>query len=202
MNINDVYPSRWLKASDLSGDTTVTIKSVKAESVGKGNDAKDNRAVAYFNELEKGCVLNVTNKNTIVNLYGLLTEQWIGKRITLFATEVDYQGSQILAIRVRMRAPESAQSAPTGGVQGGITVEQLRDEAKRAAWAQFKAAYPNLAQDALVYQFKQSATAYFNGTPPDATGWRRFADDRFTKQPVTAPAFDEIGPGADIDCPF
>jgi hypothetical protein len=119
MDINSAFPSKWLKAdSDIpdDGDLKLTISDVKMERVGQGQDAED-KPVVYFDETDKGLVLNVTNKNTLVQLYGTDTDEWAGKRVSLFATEVDFQGRQTLAIRIRMRAPK-AKPVPVGPPPG------------------------------------------------------------------------------------
>lgn len=104
MRINDVFPSKYLKADELDGDLALTIRDVQIEKVGSGKDAED-KPVLYFEETDKGLACNKTNCKTISKLYGDETDDWIGKRIALFATEVDFQGDQVLAIRVRMKAP-------------------------------------------------------------------------------------------------
>jgi hypothetical protein len=52
-------------------------------------------------------VLNKTNNSTIIGLYGSETDDWIGKKIALFSQEVDFQGKQTMAIRIRMRTPKN-----------------------------------------------------------------------------------------------
>ncbi len=104
MKISEAYPSKTLKADDIQEDTTYTIREVQMEKLGSGDDA-DTKPVVYFEEVEKGFVLNKTNASTIEKLHGDDTDDWIGKKITLFATEVDFQGRQTMAIRVRMRKP-------------------------------------------------------------------------------------------------
>ena len=112
MNINNAFPIRWIKSGDLGdGDMVVTVKSCSVETVGQGENAED-KPVLYFEESEKGMVLNVTNANTIAGLYGPETDGWIGKRIALFATEVDFAGKQTLAIRVRMKSPTNGAAKP------------------------------------------------------------------------------------------
>ena len=101
MKISELFPSRYLKAADLDGDEVFTAESLNQEELGD-----DTKPVLYFEEMEKGLVLNRTNANTIASLYGQDTEDWVGKRITLFATEVDFRGQQALAIRVRMLPPK------------------------------------------------------------------------------------------------
>lgn len=104
MKISEAFPSKYLKADELEGDVTYTIREVQMETIGQGQDA-DEKPVVYFEETEKGLALNKTNANTISGLHGGDTDYWTGKKITLFSTEVDFQGRQTLAIRIRMRKP-------------------------------------------------------------------------------------------------
>lgn len=121
MNLNDMYPSKYLKAEDIDGeDAVVTVHSVQMEDMGQGEDT-ESRPVVYFEELDKGLVLNRTNANTVSGLHGPETDSWTGKKITLYATEVDYKGKVTLGIRVRLRAPgaKGATAAPTSGPRNG-----------------------------------------------------------------------------------
>lgn len=105
MNIDAAFPSKYLKASDIGdGDMPLTIKEVVIENIGQGEDI-ESKPILYFAETEKGLVLNKTNSNTIKGLYSAETDNWAGKMIALFATEVDFAGKQTLALRVRMKAP-------------------------------------------------------------------------------------------------
>lgn len=105
MNINNAFPSKYLKSGDLgSDDLTLTMSHVEEEVVGQDADS-ESKPIVYFEEVEKGFVLNKTNAGTISALYTPETDNWKGKRITLFATEVAFQGKQTLAIRVRSRVP-------------------------------------------------------------------------------------------------
>src|SRR3990172_5873006 len=104
MNINNLFPSKYLKSGDLEEDLTLTIKSIIQENIGQG-EKQEVKPILYFSETEKGMVLNKTNAGTISSLYGPETDAWPGKRITVFATEVDFAGRQTLALRVRMKQP-------------------------------------------------------------------------------------------------
>jgi hypothetical protein len=109
VDINQQFPSKYLKAdTDIpdDGDLIVTIDTVQIETIGQGAD-QENKPVVYFRETDKGLVLNKTNAQTIKGLFGFETDDWEGKRIALFGTEVDFAGKQTLAIRVRMKAPAS-----------------------------------------------------------------------------------------------
>lgn len=97
MNINDAFPSKYLKASDLKNRTVnVVIENVAIERLGN-----DNKVVVYFEGKDKGLVLNKTNANMIAEI----TEQqemdnWIGHKIAVYPTHVDFQGKRTPAIRV------------------------------------------------------------------------------------------------------
>ena len=91
MNINEAYPSRYLKASDLNGkNVAVTIKSAELEEIGFD---KEQKLVLSFAGTDKLMVLNKTNASTIAKLHGEETDDWSGKRITLCAREVEFQGT-------------------------------------------------------------------------------------------------------------
>lgn len=109
MNINDAFPSKYLKASDLQGgQPTVTISHLTVEEVGDG----EKKPVVHFVGKEKGIVLNKTNATNIGDAYGPDTDEWTGKKVTLFATWVDFQGRSVEAIRIRPAANAQAPSTP------------------------------------------------------------------------------------------
>ncbi len=107
-NLNEMYPSKWLKAADCDdGDLIVTIRDVGQEYVGQEGEA-DQKWVIYFHEVEKGLILNKTNSRAIAKLHGESTDDWIGKRIALFSMEVQFKQDVVPAIRVRSKAPRAA----------------------------------------------------------------------------------------------
>jgi hypothetical protein len=119
-NINDAFPSNYIKASDLKG-RTVTVKMDRAEYEVIGNDRK---LILYFVGKEKGMVLNKTNANNIASAYGDDTDEWRDQEIVLFEAMVDYQGKTVPAIRVRVpprkpvrqgddRVPDPISSGPS-----------------------------------------------------------------------------------------
>lgn len=99
-NINEAFPSNYLKASDLGGASPiVTIDRVEFEPVGR---EKEMKAVVYFEGKDKGMVLNKTNAKNISGLVGSFeTDDWVGFRIRLYATNVEFQGETVEAIRVK-----------------------------------------------------------------------------------------------------
>lgn len=122
MKISEAFPTKYLSAeADIpeDGDLIVTIDDCRMEELGQG-DSKDVKPVLYFSDHDKGLALNKTNANTIAGVLGSQdTDDWIGKRIALFAQEVDFQGRQVLAIRVRMRKPAARQQEPVAATPRG-----------------------------------------------------------------------------------
>lgn len=110
--LGDMFPSKYLKADDCDPDLVLTMSEVKMETVGQGDEA-DYKPVLHFHETEKGLVLNKTNSTSIAKLYGDETDAWEGKKVALFATEVDFQGKQVMAIRVRLKAPKGKPAPAT-----------------------------------------------------------------------------------------
>lgn len=103
MNINQVFPSKYIAAADLNGQqVAVTIERVAMEPVAQNEPPKP---VLYFQGKKKGMVLNKTNAANIATMYGPETDGWIGKAITLFSTFVDFQGRSVEAIRIKPQVP-------------------------------------------------------------------------------------------------
>jgi hypothetical protein len=71
-----------------------------------GQRQAEEKPVVSFRETDKTFVLNKTNSNTIAGLYGNETDQWVGKQIVLFPTEVEFQGAMTLS---HARADEEAE---------------------------------------------------------------------------------------------
>ena len=108
MNLNEAFPSNFLKAADLQGkNVTVTIESAEVEEIGQGQQ-KEQKLVLTFKGKDKKLVCNKTNATTIGKLYGDETDDWVGKPIILTAREVEFQGETVWAIRVSLQKPAPA----------------------------------------------------------------------------------------------
>ncbi len=137
MNANDMFPSKYIKASDL-GDSkpVVKIARIAVEQLGNDEEGKDSKPVVYFEGKEKGLVCNKTNWSTIVNLYGNETDNWIGKPIRLQTAEVAFKGKMTMAIRVSLIKPESKPTPKNEFAnefedlpEGTTLVDEIKDEA-------------------------------------------------------------------------
>ncbi len=99
----NLVPSEYLSATDAvfdAGDLTVTIAAISQVDLGRdGKVARKGKIT--FTEGCKPLAANVTNLNTIGQMYGEDFTAWPGKRITMFRTTAEYQGKTVPAIRVR-----------------------------------------------------------------------------------------------------
>lgn len=103
--VSDLFPSPYLTAHDVVNKPTVTIKSFSKKTMKNKQGEEEVRPVLFFNEFDKGMVLNKTNAGTIANLYSLTLENWIGERITLQSVMVEAFGESQEAIRVMNLKP-------------------------------------------------------------------------------------------------
>jgi len=129
MDYRTMFDSDYLGAWDLPRDVTVTIATVKAgQLVGeKGRTAK--KPIITFLGKQKGFAANKTNCRTIAAMYGTNTKEWIGKRITLYATTTEFGGKQMDCIRVRPQVPAAAaKRAQNGGAAAAPETEHEHEQ--------------------------------------------------------------------------
>ena len=113
MKVTEAFPSKYLKASDLPDEEmrSYTIESVHIEEIGA---KKEKKPVLYFLNEDKGFVCNKTNANIIARVLGSdEMEDWIGKSVSLYRAEVEFQGDMVEAIRVRLRTKSQGTPRPT-----------------------------------------------------------------------------------------
>lgn len=167
MNINEEFPTKYLKASDLGGNVAkVQIAHVDSEQIGKD---KDRRLVLYFRGKQKGMVLNKTNARAIADVFGDETDNWTGGDIEVFSMKVEYQGRMVDGLRIRI--PQQPRQAPTvraPAVQtGGIPfVANGRDDAR------VRAGQPDTRLDANPPAPPVVGSAPYDDEIPFAPEWR------------------------------
>lgn len=109
MKRDQIFPSKYLKASDLRGrDVTVEIESTEEVRL-QGRPS----VLIYFKGKEKALVLKPTIFDQIESVTGEYdTENWKGHEVTLYATTADYAGKSYDVIRVRDNKPARRTAAP------------------------------------------------------------------------------------------
>jgi hypothetical protein len=97
MKVSDIYPTKYLKATDLQGrEHRVAITNVIFENVGD-----DKKLVAYFTGKQKGLVLNKTNARALAKVFGDDSGGWLNKEVIIHETVVDFRGDAVPTIRVK-----------------------------------------------------------------------------------------------------
>jgi hypothetical protein len=128
MRVSDVFPSKYIKASDLNGRTVrVTIDRFEIETIGQGQQ-QDRKPVLYFKGKEKGLVLNKTNATNIEMMHGPDIEDWVGCDVELFPSMVDFQGRSVEAVRCRPVRPQKQNAQQTQQTAGAAQGAGLSDD--------------------------------------------------------------------------
>ena len=97
MHIDQLYPSKFLRCSDLNNKPLrVTIKSLKREDV-----VGEQKVIMSFTNGTNQLILNKTNARAIAKELGDETKTWPGKEIVLIPAVVDFKGDTVDAIRIR-----------------------------------------------------------------------------------------------------
>lgn len=98
----------YLRAELLNpGEKRVlTIKDVVMEKVKGEGGAEDTKPVLYFVENSLPMCVNSTNGKIIESLYGTgMMDEWVGKKIQIFATKTKVGGVPTPCIRVEKTIP-------------------------------------------------------------------------------------------------
>lgn len=104
--LDEMFPSPYLKASDIDGEEILTIKGFKNETFkNQKSDKDEEKTIIFFEEREKGMVFNKTNARTLKELYGNVTSEVIGKRIILYTPIVESFGKNEPALRIKPQRP-------------------------------------------------------------------------------------------------
>ena len=82
---DELYPGRFLKAGEFKGKKpTLTIASVDIEEL-VGDKGPQIKGVIRFERTDKAWALNKTNGVCLRELFGRKVQEWVGKRVTLYA---------------------------------------------------------------------------------------------------------------------
>lgn len=103
MHYRLLYPSKYVGAWDLNGDTEVTIeKVIEGEELVCEGGKKDYKPILVLKGATKKFVLGKTNAKSVGKVLGNDTSDWPGKKITLYPTTCSGKGGEIVeCIRVR-----------------------------------------------------------------------------------------------------
>lgn len=106
-DLNDCYGSKYLGAADL-GDKKIRTKIAKIRKEKlrqQGGGTERTKFVIFFTTLDKGLVLNSTNKVTLADALGSVPAGWIGADVGIFAEPTQFQGKPTKGLRLRVLSP-------------------------------------------------------------------------------------------------
>jgi len=94
-------------------EKTLTIAKVVRETVKGSGGKKQECTVLHFVEKEKPMIVNRLNSKIITKIYGTpYIEDWIGKKIKIYADMVEAFGDMVEALRIRSEAPKLPELTP------------------------------------------------------------------------------------------
>ena len=108
ISLDDVYESKWLRAKDLGEKPR--LMTIREIGTTKFKDGKT-QITLTFDETDKPFGCNKTNASNIAKILASRdTDDWIGRQIVLYPTEVEFSGDLVPAIRIR--APKKTAPPP------------------------------------------------------------------------------------------
>lgn len=143
MNINQMYPSKYIKSDDLQGQRLkLQIMSVTIEEVGDG----EHKPVMRFIGKEKGMVLNKTNALALAVAFGDDTISWQGREIELLAMPVMFQGKQVMGLHTLPIGLSTAAASPPLS-NDALTQQQFQQPGPHDADAQLVQPQPTTQRE-------------------------------------------------------
>jgi len=105
--ISEIFPSKYLKASDLQGNEhKIIIDGVMTERFGD-----DTKPVVSFRGWKKTCPINKVVSLFLADALGDDADSWVGKAAIIFPTTQPFQGKSFPVVRFRMPTARDAKLA-------------------------------------------------------------------------------------------
>lgn len=113
MDVNQMFPSKYVKGDQLAGPVTVTIASIRQEQSYKPGQGQVDIFVLWCQGAKRGIVLS---RPLALSIAEALSEpdvdKWPGQAITIYPQPMRVAGRDLVAIRARAAA---AQPTPING---------------------------------------------------------------------------------------
>lgn len=110
--ISEEFTSGYMTFEDLEGqDLVLTITTAEIVKFKEKDGYEKKKILLKFKERKEAMILNLTNRETLVDLYGDDTEDWEGKRITVYPTKVLFEGKKVGCVRIKDEVPKSGRAA-------------------------------------------------------------------------------------------
>jgi len=111
LDINEFFPSTYLKAADILGKKLeCTIDRIES-----GDEGVQNKPIMYLTGKDKGIVCNRTNAMNVASVYGNDTSAWTGKKVIISTHKVT-NPSGALVDGIKVEAVQEVQTFEEGDV--------------------------------------------------------------------------------------
>lgn len=98
-------------------DVVLTIRSCQLEKFYEPGKGTTQRPILAFTETNKRLILRPPTATAVARLYGAETNEWAGKRVALFAEEVEAYGKTHICVRVRPFVPKVEEQEKQDGTE-------------------------------------------------------------------------------------
>jgi len=194
--------SKFLKKEDVVGQqghgVLVTVNAIQEQDVAMTGESEQIKLIAFFNEMDKGLVLNSTNMQMLADItHSEEIEDWVGCQVVLYADQtIMFRGKRVGGIR--LRAPRIRAS----GIAGSAAVTSASARGSNPAPAR-PAHLPQVPQRGAQQQQVETGLP---GYHEQQAAKQQVAQRPSRKPPDAAPAEDQppAGHPADMgdDVPF
>ena len=133
MKRDEVFPSKYLKASDLNGKPLgVVVEKAPLEVLKSPEGKEEAKTVLYFRGLRKVLPLNRVNWDSVADIAGDDTDTWPAASLELFPSKTQMAGKTVDCIRIRPPAqrelPRAKARAPKPKQDGAPAKPTLAEE--------------------------------------------------------------------------
>jgi hypothetical protein len=104
--------SKYFRASDFTEEIIGTIGSVESAEFKNDDGSAAVKPVLHFQDQPQALVLNKTNFTALSLMFGEDTNDWIGAKVALYPSRVEFKGKVMPTIKVK-RAPTKANNNAT-----------------------------------------------------------------------------------------
>jgi hypothetical protein len=114
---SDYFPtptSKYFRAGDFTKEIVGTIQSVDRTEFKNDDGSAAAKPVLHFQDLTQALVLNKTNFTALALMLGEDTNDWIGAKVALYPSRVDFKGKTMPTIKVRRPQKAAAAAASSG----------------------------------------------------------------------------------------
>ena len=101
--------SKYFRASDFTKEIVGTIWSVESSEFKNDDGGTAVKPVLHFRDMPQALVLNKTNFTALSLMFGEDTKDWVGAKVALYPSRVDFKGRTMPTIKVRR--PQKAAAA-------------------------------------------------------------------------------------------